>query len=149
MVFPSFAFQIETGLISQISTLIVIGFSVAINYWKKITLYTLLALSLLVGAKAAFAIAYVTGHCGTGCVNNTNYYGNPWVRPGVYYYPQTMYHSFYGPTPNYFRPHYQSPYMPQWMYNCPHCGGNQGWQMPNQNNWTPTQGQGQNHGPMS
>lgn len=149
MVFPSFAFQVETGLLSQVSTFIIIGFSIAINYWKKLTVYVLLTLSLIFGAKVAFAFAAVPGACGTMCVNNSNYYGNPWVRQGVYFYPQTMYHSFYGPSPYYYRSHGQSPYMPQWMYNCPTCGGNQGWQIPGQNYWTPGQGQGQNHGPMS
>lgn len=148
MVFPSFAFQVETGLISQISTYLIIGFSIAINYWRKMTLYALLTLSLLITAKCVFAFAYVQGGCGTMCANNNTYYGNPWVRPGVYYYPQTMYHSFYGPTPYYYRPHYQSPYMPQWMNNCPTCGGNPSWQIPGQNNWGPS-GKGQNHGPMS
>lgn len=145
MVFPSFAFQIETGLISQISTLALIGFSVFINFWKKLAVYSLIIISLLFAAKSAFAFAAYPGACGTMCVNNTNYFGTPYVRPGVYYYPNTMYHSFYGPSPYYFRPHGQSPYMPQWMYNCPHCGGNQGWRNP-QNNWW---GPNQNHGPAS
>lgn len=146
MVFPSFAFQVETGLISQVSTLLIIGFSIAINFWKRLVIYAAITLTILVGAKSAFAYAVVAGGCGTMCVNNTNYYGSPWVRPGVYYYPGLNYHSFYGPSPYYFQPHYMSPYRPQWMYNCPTCGGNQGWQQ--QQWWGPTQNNNV-HGPAS
>ena len=81
MVFPSFAFQIETGLISQISTLALIGFSVFINFWKKLAVYSLIIISLLFAAKSAFAFAAYPGACGTMCVNNTNYFGTPYVRP--------------------------------------------------------------------
>lgn len=90
------------------------------------------------------------GHsfCGTPSLMNNNYYGTPYVRPGVYPYPNLNYHSFYGPTPYYFTPHGQSPYMPQWMYNCPNCGGNQGWQNP-QNQWWNNNTQGNVHGPVS
>ena len=141
MVFPSLSFSVDTGLVSQMSTLVVIGFSIVLNYWKKITLYAFAAISLSLISYNAFAIAAVQNNCGGYgyCQNTQNYYGQPWGynRP-VYYYPQLQYHSFWGPTPNYFRPHGASPYAPSWYNNCPHCNqGNSGWNtiLPQQNQY--------------
>ncbi len=147
MVFPSLSFSVETGLISQMSTIAVIAFSIAINYWKKITVYIAIIAGVGLFSTQAFSIAMIPGGCGTSCMANQNYYGAPWGynRP-VYYYPQLQYHSFWGPTPQYFRPHNQSPYAPSWYNNCPTCnqGGN-GWNtiMPMNNNTN----QQQYHGP--
>lgn len=144
MVFPSFAFQVETGLISQLSTVILIAFSIAINFWKKIVLYLCLILFLVFSVRSAFAyMAMPSSHPFYN--TNQSYYGNPWVGQGAYFYPGLGFHSSYGPTPYYFRPHYQSPYRPQWMYNCPHCSGNQGWQQ----NYQPWWGPGDHSAPAS
>jgi hypothetical protein len=156
MVFPSLSFSVDAGLVSQMSTLVVIGFSIFLNYWKKALIYILVFISVLVAvgifSSNAFSFAAVNGTCGTMCANNQNYFGTPMTynRP-AYYYPQLQYHSFWGPRQSYFNSHTPSPYAPSSYYNCPHCNqqnqypffqnqGGQGWNtiMP-QNN--------QNHGP--
>lgn len=142
MVFPSLQIPIESGLLSQFSVLFVIGFSYFLKYWKKLTIAALLVLSLMGVSNKVFAFAMAPGSCGTMCVNNTNYYGQPWGSP-YYYYPQLQYHSFWGPMPYYFRPHSPSPYRPMWMNNCPHC------QM-NNPMWGPNSPMGPvHHGPAS
>jgi hypothetical protein len=133
MVFPSLSFSVDAGIISQMSTLAVIGFSIFLNYWKKTVVYVFVALTLVItfGAFSSnvFAAFYVPGGCGTQCMSNQSYYGTPMTynRP-AYLLPQLQYHSFWGPTPSYFRAHEASPYAPNWYYNCPHC--NQQFQSP-------------------
>jgi hypothetical protein len=154
MVFPSLSFSVDAGLISQMSTLAVIGFSIFLNYWKRAAVYVVTALTLIftIGAfsNSAFAIGFIPNSCGTQCMNNQNYYGTPMTynRP-AYYYPQLQYHSFWGPSPSYFRPHGASPYAPSWYNNCPHCNQqfqNPGFQQnPGWNNLMPQNNQ--HHGP--
>ncbi len=139
MVFPSLSFSVDPGIISSMSTFVVIGFSFMLRYWKK-TLFTIsIVLGVALFSLKASAIGLYTGSCGTMCSNNQNYYGSPWGQPRpVYYYPQLQYHSFWGPTPYYFNSHGASPYAPSWYNNCPHCSqhgtGFNNWNtiMPNQ-----------------
>lgn len=127
MVFPSLAFHVEPGTISQFSALAVIGFSFLIHRWKKIAVFLGIFFVgvLLFNQNARAFMAVPSNYYGQQFPqtyqNNYNYYGQPWgYAPPMYFYPQLQYHSLWGPTqPNYFNPHPYSPYAPQ--MNCPYC----------------------------
>ena len=118
MVFPTMFAGIDTGMVSQASIYAVVAFSYMLLRWKKI--FILLSLIVMLGGvlNKAFAFAYVPGGCGTSCMANQNYYGNPYGGNGYYPYPGLPYHSFYGPAQYYFRPWGPSPYQPQYCVEC-------------------------------
>lgn len=129
MVFPSLAFHVEPGIVSQFSAVAVLIFSFILHRLKKIIMYGLIVLSLLylVKNQAHAFVAYPSqtyqqyGPYQNYYTNNLNYYGTPWgYAPPVYFYPQLQFHTLWGPQqPYYFPPHPQSPYSPN--YNCPYC----------------------------
>jgi hypothetical protein len=130
MVFPSLMFNVEPGVISQVSAFAVIGFSFLLHKMKRIILVTFFVLAgVFIYNSSAHSFAAFPGQqynnygpYQTYTTNNLNYYGRPWGNvPPAYFYPQMQYHSLWGPQqPYYFNPHPQSPYAPN--YNCPFCG---------------------------
>lgn len=144
MVFPSLSFSVDPGMISTMSTMVVIGFSFMLRYWKKALVYSTVVVALGLFSLKASAIGFYPSSGGPSFNNNQTYYGSPWgqARP-VYYYPQLQYHSFWGPTPSYFQSHGASPYAPSWYNNCPNCSGqNNGF-----NNWNTIMPNHQSYGP--
>lgn len=133
MVFPSLAFQVEPGMISQFSALAVVVFSFLIHRLKKVIVVACLLLAgiFFFNYKSHAIVAYNPQvynqnrhypQSQTPYYNNFNYYGQPWgYAPPVYFYPQLQYHTLWGPQQqNYFQPHPYSPYAPQ--PTCPFCG---------------------------
>jgi hypothetical protein len=112
--------KIDTGSISQFSIYAVVLFSYLINYWRRTLVVSLIALFILAMFNYSHAFAAVGGPgvCGTLCMANRNYYGQPYGQNLYYPYPMLPFHSFYGPSPYYFRPYGPSPYQP---YNCIEC----------------------------
>jgi hypothetical protein len=138
MVFPSLMFQVDQGIVSQISAWAVILFSFLLYRFKKIviTVFVVLTAVILFQSHAFAMVAPGTypgnwNGCGAyqGCANNMNYYGP--VRsyaPPVYFYPQLPYQSMW-PQQNYYFPHTPSPYQP---VDCPFCNQMQNYQQPMQ-----------------
>ena len=117
MIFPSLFSNVDSGVVAQVSAIAVIIFSYVLNKaWKMVIFGALIILSIY--GYRAHAIGAVPGACGTMCVNNRMYYGNPYGGMPVYPYGRLPYHTMYGPTPYYFQPHGPSPYQP---YNCVAC----------------------------
>ena len=127
MVFPSLMFQIDQGVVAQISAWIVIIFSFLLYRFKKvmITLFILLGIVILFQGRS-FAMVAVSPYpnswsgCNAyyGCANNSNYYGQAYgYMPPVYFYPQMPYQSMW-PQQNYYFPHSPSPYQ---SADCPFC----------------------------
>ena len=129
MVFPSLMFNVEPGVVSQLSGLAVIAFSFLLHRLKRVMIIALMILAgiFLFKTQAHAFVAYPTqtqqnyGPYQNYTMNNMNYYGTPWgYAPPVYFYPQLQFHSLWGPQqPYYFNPHPQSPYNPN--FNCPYC----------------------------
>lgn len=141
MVFPGFLLQAETGLIAQVSSYSLIVFSYCLNKWRKVFLILFICMAIFISflklthGFAAFAGNTPPTNTFSNFQNNWNYYGMPMGVPGNfqqvpygmtnmpwYPYPSLPFHSTFPPMQQfYFGPHGQSPYMPSWMQNCPHC----------------------------
>ena len=130
MVFPSLIFQVDQGMVSQLSAWAVLTFSFLLYRFKKIlfSAITILILFILIQNRATAAIAmpsYNQNSCMNYvyCANNANYYGRPYgYNPSVYFYPQLPFQSFWNPQQNYFPPHAPSPYQ---SFDCPFCNQQQ------------------------
>lgn len=119
MIFPSLFAHVETGLISQISAYIILGFSFLINYFKKIVIIGLLVfISLITFSRLTFAVAAPGVLQSLGQRNLVQYYGSPYGNYPLYPYPGLPYHALMGPSPYYFRPYGPSPYQPVDCVTC-------------------------------
>lgn len=130
MVFPSLMFQIDQGVVSQLSAWIVILFSFFLYRFKKIVItFFIVLFAVVLFQSHAFAIG--PSNYGSSYqyqqyqTNNMNYYGRPtgYSAP-VYFYPQLPYQSMW-PQQNSYFPHTPSPYQPA---DCPFCNQMQNYQ---------------------
>jgi hypothetical protein len=129
MVFPSLAFNVEPGLMSQGSAFLVLAFAWVIRKSKRVLVIGLLmTLGVFFAYSKTHAMVMVNpqsypsyGMPYSPTMNNFfNYYGRPWgYAPPVYFYPQLQYPAMMPMQQYYFNPHPPSPYGPG--NYCPFC----------------------------
>ena len=126
MVFPSLIFNVEPGVVSQISGWAILGISYLVHKMKKIWILSFLVVAgVFFAYSKSHAIAMVNSqyypHYPMQTQNFMNYYGTPWgYSPSIYFYPQLSYPMMMPMQQQYyFMPHPMSPYNP--AYYCPTC----------------------------